>query len=477
MIMRFTLTTIWAALTALVLSVTPFTAIAQPPPTINDSGSIEGDDPDGTFTAFGDAYGAAFDTVKDWVFVGAPKETTFRDGFDHQDGAVYIYRRDAGGDFVFEQKLTSPGNSGPTGDRFGGGIAAAGKWLFVAAANDQNFPGLIDPRPSASPDFSFAGQVHVYKLDKKTDEWVYNTTLTAPIPGSGGSFGARTQESHIALNEKATIALIGELNNFSGGLGELHSYYRDKNDQWEYVQTIPAPNSDLTAFGDSVVFLGGGLFLAGGTSDSTSSTETQNSFFVLKAKGKAGRFNPSPVQTITGPTYDWNVCRDAGGTNGIDAGGDAVVFADPCFTGTAGPFSGVVNIYRIVNGKTPLMFETSIEGDDPNLYFGSNNFSSRFAVAMNSQGDGLIIGSPRSPSGDLDDGSDVRYWTYDATTGDWSHAANLTSSVPAVGEFRAFGDTVWFADDETVLARHNNILSPIFPLKGNLAIFDVPLPP
>jgi hypothetical protein len=470
-----------AALAAFLLSVAPFSVIAQP--TITDSGSISGDDADGTNTLFGDAYGAAFATIKDWVFVGAPRETTFRDGSDKQDGAVYIYRRNANGDFDFEQKLTRPGNSVYPGDRFGSGIDAAGNWLFVAAANDQDFPGLVDPREGlfdpSDPPFLFAGQVHVYQLNKMTDEWVYKTTLTSPIPRSWGQFGARTQESHIALNEKATIALIGELHNYPGGLGELHSYYRDKNDQWEYVETIPAPSPELTSFGDSVVSLGNGLFLAGGISTDLS-TEVQQSHFVFKTKGKSGQFNSLPVQTISGPIYDWPDCFYADGTTGIDAGGDAVVIADPCFTGTAGNFSGVVNIYRIGNGKTPLMFETAIEGDESDLYFGSNFFSSRFAVAMNSQGDGLIIGSPLSPSGggnlDGDAGADVRYWTYDNVTGLWSHTANLTSAV--VADFRMFGDTVWFADDGTVLARHNNIIDPyITGLKGDLTIFDVPSPP
>ena len=86
--------------------------------TINPASAISGDDPDGTLSAFGDAYGAGSDTWRRWLFVGAPRETTLRDGLDQQDGAVYIYRRDAGGAYVFSQKLTMPGSSGLTG---GGG--------------------------------------------------------------------------------------------------------------------------------------------------------------------------------------------------------------------------------------------------------------------------------------------------------------------------------------------------------------------
>jgi hypothetical protein len=36
-------------------------------------------------------------------------------------------------------------NSGSPGDRFGAGIVLQGDVMFVGAANDNNFPGFIDP--------------------------------------------------------------------------------------------------------------------------------------------------------------------------------------------------------------------------------------------------------------------------------------------------------------------------------------------
>jgi hypothetical protein len=62
-------------------------------------------------------------------------------------------------------------------------------------------------------------------------------------------------------------------------------------------------------------------------------------------------------------------------------------------------------------------------------------------------------------------------------------ALRISSEMPSenyslLASFRMFGDTVWFADDGTVLARHNNIIDPyITGLKGDLTIFDVPSPP
>ena len=66
---------------------------------------------------------------------------------------------------------------------------------------------------------------------------------------------------------------------------------------------------------------------------------------------------------------------------------------------------------------------------------------------MNSQGDGLAIGSPLFPTGGSgwdDIGADVQYWTYDDITGFWSHTANLTSAESASAIFRmlAFASSV-----------------------------------
>ena len=322
-----------------VMLLVPIAALAQP--VLLPDSSLTGDDPDGTLHAFGDAYAAAADTWGDWLFVGAPRETTFRDGAHFQDGAVYIYRNVAGS-YVFQQKLMRAGSGSaalPFGDRFGAGIAAAGGWLFVASANDQDFPGLVDPRegidypPGSS--FVFAGQVHVYRFNGSS--WDYKQTLRSPSPKSNGSFGARTHASHIALDSKGKVAAIGELNNFFDGSGQIHTY-RIKKGSWRYVQSIDRPSEDIDTFGDELVFANDKYLVAGAGDDSADFTSNEGSIHVYKSKGASGKFFAAPVQSITGPAYDFVDCADSTGfgQHGLNAAGGIVAVADPCVNGAAG---------------------------------------------------------------------------------------------------------------------------------------------
>ena len=477
-----------AATTFVAVVALPLLAFAQP--VLVPDSSLAGDDADGTFSAFGDAFGAGADTWGDWLFVGSPRETAFRDDLDQQDGAVYIYRRIAG-TYVFQQKLTMAGSADlvefqsdffPIGDRFGGGIAAAGGWLFVGAANDQDFPGLDDPRDGLSdtvdlkaPPFYFAGQVHVYKLIGSS--WDFFQTLTAPVPETGGSYGARSQASHIALDSKGKVAVIGELNNFEGAVGQLHTY-RVKQGGWEYVQTIdaPAPLAENDGFADDLVFASDKYLVAAGGIFSEEDETSQGYIFVYQAIGSSGKFFAAPAQTIAGPIYAFEDCRGVVGSNdfadsGLDAAGGVVAVADPCATGTAGAFAGAVNVYRLSEGMGPLTLEAVIEGDEPDLFFGSNVFGARHAIAVSESGGRILIGSPQSPFTGFSDGADVRVYVFDGAA--WTEESNLTTLTPAGTNRRNFGDTVFFTDDETALVRESNFLSSAPPRKGQGLFYDL----
>jgi hypothetical protein len=450
-------------------------AAAQAPVSIYPYLSRTSDDL-GTDTVLGIAFGASADTWSDWLFVGAPRETTFRDGFDQQDGAVYIYAKDPNDvqrRYYFQEKLTRPGNSGlgmgtaPYGDRFGSGIAAAGGWLFAAAVNDQDFPGLTDPRQGLvhpdDPAFQFAGKVHVYALNGST--WEFRQTLTSPAPGTNGSFGSRTQASHIALDSKGEVAVIGELDNFTGGVGQLHVYVLKKG-SWKYKYSIGAPFPEIDTFGDDLVFASDQYLIAGGSDTSDDGLTSQGFIFVYAAKDakKPAKFYDFPVQTIAGPVVATADCpaNHGFGRDGLDAAGGVAVVADPCVSGAAGDFAGAAMVYRVIDGPAPLVLDRIIEGNEENLYAGANFWGSRNAVAVSGSGERILIGSPLSPNGNLDllgwvgDGADVRVFRYLA--GVWTEEVNLTTpTLSGLRYARGFGDTVFFASDVTALARQNNV--------------------
>ena len=435
---------------------------------------LAGDDPDGTLTGFGDGYAAAADTWNDWLIVGSPRETVFRDGVDMQDGAAYVYRN-VGGNYVFQQKITRAGTSqSGIGDRLGGAVAVENGWAFIGVANDTDFPGLVDPAPDfgLGEPFTFAGKVHVYRLVGSS--WEYAQTLTAPVPKSGGSFGARSQASHIALDDLGRVALIGEINNFEGVIGELHAF-RLRQGAWEYSQTISSPDADLDVFADEVVYLGRNQYLAGGVDDRGDGT-IQGKAFVFRARGKSGLFDAEPVQVLEGPIEDPGTCgigSNGFANSGVAASNGTLAIADPCHDGAAGPNSGAIHVYSIGNGPTPLSIEAMIEGDEPNLFLGANTFGAQYALAVSPSGDRILAGTPRAPGGPgVTDGDDVRGYVRDG--GGWSNDVLLTTDTPANGDLRGFGDAVYFLGDSTGFVRENNTLSPIISgLKGRGIIYDL----
>jgi hypothetical protein len=467
-----------AAFALIAVFALPTVVAAQP--VLLPSASLAGDDPDGTLTIFGDAYGVAATTWEDWLFVGAPRETAMRGGVEEQDGAVYAYRK-VGGAWIFQQKLTIPGSAIQFGDRFGGGIEAAGGWLMVGAANDQDFPGLVDPRAGIDfPDpFTFAGQVQVFRYNGSS--WDFVQTLKAPEPKSSGSFGTRTQASHIAINSKGKVAVIGELNNFEGddeigsGVGKLHTY-RLKKGSWQYVQALDAP-AGIDSFGDDLVFVNDKYLVAGGIDFSDDGLTAAGYVFVYESKGNSGKFFAVPKQTIAGPVTNIADCPIVGtnsfGAAGLDAGGGVVAVGDGCASGAAGAFTGAVSIYRLSGGPVPLAFEQTIEGDEPDLFMGANTFGARHAVAVSESGGRILAGAPLSSDISIfDDGADVRVFAFDGAS--WGEESNLTSSTPATGDFRSFGDAVFFLDNEAALIREGNFLSPfITGLKSQGLIYDL----
>ena len=443
--------------------------------------TLSSDDPDGAFSAFGDGYAAGADTWDKWLFVGAPREAALRDGFEVSDGAVYIYEN-VGGSWVFSQKLTAPGNSDlsvPVGDRFGGGIEASNGWLFVGAANDQDFPGQVDPREGLGfpdePAFLFAGKVYVYRLVHGI--WEHVQILESPDPGSFGGFGARSNASHIALNSKGNVAVIGEFNAYPGGIGLLHTYRRTGG-TWNYIETI-APPLGITSFADDLDFASDKWLIVGGAAVSDDGANSQGFVMAYKAIGKSGRFVPEPMQTIAGPVNSTVDCPNAlnggFGRSGLDASWDVVAVADPCTSGAAGPLTGSVSIYYIGRGRNPLNFYETIEGDEPDLSLGANIFTARHTVAVSDNGHRILVGAPNSPVGSFSGdavGADVRVYYCDGVT--WELESRLTTFTPASAIFRTFGDAVFFTDNETAFVREGNFLDPVISgLKGQGLFFDL----
>jgi hypothetical protein len=477
-----------------VLLLAMFSAGAAAQPLIAPFGSVASDDPDGTFTPWGDAYGASMDSWKKYFVVGTPLETAFRDGADFMDGAVYIYKRGAGGSLIFKQKITLPGTSVTFGDRLGGGVSLRNGWLLVAAANAQDFGDLVDPREGLDNNFPqpflFAGQVYAFRLNRDSGAFEYMQTLISPEPGSFGAFGARSQSTHIALNDEATVAVIGEQNNFEPGVGQFHVFTRDDDDDdddddeggngWTLSQSLDPPFAGIDFFGDAVAFINDELLLVGGVDFADDFNSAEGYAFVYEVDDDDGEIELQPIQTIVRAAPPFNDCILSGhsifGEAGLAVSERWVAIADPCADGTAGTAAGRVELFRVTdNDSRPLRSRQIIEGEFPFTALGGNLFGSRESVALNHGGKRLLIGAPLYPAGPFDPGAfgaDVRVFEKMVGAG-WVEIANLATNTPETTGFRNFGETVNFTGNFPVVSE-SNFLDPIVTgFKSQVLIYDL----
>ena len=368
--------------------------------------TLRGAQQDGTVSGSfrGDLYGDHVAVDNEWLIVGAPREDVDLDGIggstgpgEFDAGAVYIYRRTNNGP-VLHTKIVGEGNNQLEGDRFGAGVTLSGKWLFVGVASDDDFPGTdpIDPNT-----FSFAGKVYVYQYDAGNDSWDLKQKLTSDAPNSSGSFGARTDSSHVELfsfgkNSNAEIALIGEVQNGTALAAKLH-VFREEKGVWTRIQIVDSPSGAITtSFADSVTRIGDFALVPESGFDLQSDPALVHVYSVT-SKG-IGKFKGKlqPVQSLASPSgnTDFAFCGTFGFGAGLGAGGDTVAIAEPCNSPDE-QGSGVVHVYRL-DRNTPLSFVQTLVNPVPQLgaLFGAVfPFDGKQSISVNS--DVIAVGSPQ----------------------------------------------------------------------------------
>jgi hypothetical protein len=404
-----------------------------------------GDNP--TSGGFGDVFG---DHVAEWnnfVFVGAPREHSIR---PENDGAVYVYRRR--GELEFFQKLLPQGNAEFLGDRFGSGVTARGGWLFIGVANDQSFPGQIDPGNPLFPDdppFTFAGKVYVYQYHH--GEWNKMQELSSPQPITSGGFGSRTDSSHVALNEHGTLAAIGESAN--AGVRGVHIYRlcedgtESEDGPWCLIQTIfPPAEDDVSRFGDEIVYLGDDHFLVG------AETALPDGSGVLQLLGRAYVYGPDgpglspvPKQRLDAPSGfvpDEPCFGLTFGDTGMAASNGTVVIADSCEDERA----GALYVYHFRgNSEPPLQLEARIGHPDGTA---DDRLGSNFASGgqtVSTDGRHILAGTPLGGGGGFfggEGGGDV--FLFERFKKGWALSGRLESGLP-------LEERLWYGQSVTLL--------------------------
>jgi hypothetical protein len=159
----------------------------------------------------GDRFGYGLAQSADRIFVGA----SGRDETTGDQGAVYVFRRDAG-NWVQEQKLVMPD---PTvADRFGFALDFDGQDLLVGARQHRPTPATPSRR----------GAVYVYRLQAAS--WTQVQKLEQPPAVTQGTqFGYDVS----ATNGRAAITAPG------GGVAAVYLAERDAGGVWSYTPLPP----------------------------------------------------------------------------------------------------------------------------------------------------------------------------------------------------------------------------------------------
>ena len=467
----------------LFLAFIPLAASAQ---TAVLSDTLRGAMQDGSVSGsiLGDFFGDHVAVDNEWLIVGAPREDVDLNGDsdtvdpgERDAGAIYIHRRTDSGAFL-HQKIEGEGNNIiSSGDRFGAGVTLAGDWLFVGAANDNDFPGVD---PIAPNTFSFAGKVYVYKYDAGADTWNLTQKLTSDAPNSSGSFGARTDSSHVELfsfgkNPDARIALIGEVENTSGLAARLH-VFREKKGVWKRVQIATSPSGAVgTSFADSVTSIGDlALVPEHGFDFPTDSAQVHvyriDRNGIIKVKGKL-----QPVQSLESPSGDADVvlCGTLAFGTGLGAGGDTVAIADPCDSSVA-PASGVVHVYR-VDDDAPLSFVQTLPHPDPQPFaFFGGTLPTNGKQTISASSEVIVVGSPQSFGFAVLGPQDV-YLFGRQNDGTFSETDNLPTPEPplAIPGFDGYGQSVTLGDDDDLYIGQ---LGSFFEGGGRVFVYQVDVP-
>jgi len=434
-----------------------------------------------------DSYGDHIAANDDWLMVSAPREDVDfdNDGIsraqgDQDVGVIYIYRRTSNGP-AFHSKIEGQGNNvnpNTQGDRFGAGIVLQGNTMFVGAANDDDFPGLIDP---TGGDFRFAGKVYVFNYDVTVDEWVLVQKLISDAPNSLASFGARTDSSHMELfsfgQPEPTIALIGERQGNQPDIAaKLHVFKRKENDAlWERVQIARAPSATTFArFADKVE--GVGNFALVTESEINPYPEPSPSAVHVYRIGPNGIKKTNnqliPIQTLYRPSelVDPVDC-DVEFGQGLSAANGIAAIGDSC-DDTVGNNAGAVHVYTIDNSGNNDTLTLSQTLPNPSAmagsFFGTNFGNGKQTISTD--GNLIVVGTAnfRGP-GPFQ--INVELFARD-DSGTFFLADSIPSPIPGVFDEEEYGQAVQLlGNDELAISQGSDGTLEI--VSGLVFLFDI----
>jgi len=226
-----------------------------------------------------DGFGVSVALDGDTLVVGASLEDSNAvgingDGGDNSavdSGAVYVFTRDAGGDWSQQAYLKASNTD--AGDQFGGAVALSGDTLAVGAVFERSKSTGVDGSQSSNS-WSEAGAVYVFTRDE-LGTWSQQAYLKASNTGSGDRFGdslaisGDTLVVGAPLEDSAARGINGfQADNKALSAGAAYIFSRDPAGTWIQQVYLKGSNTDSQdRFGHSLA-LNGDMLVVGASEDS-----------------------------------------------------------------------------------------------------------------------------------------------------------------------------------------------------------------
>lgn len=311
-------------------------------------------------------------------------------------GAVYLFARDATGTWLQTHKITAP--LPQEGGLFGESVALAGDTLAVGA-----------PRERVNNVFQ-QGAVYVFQRNQGgADAWGLVKTLTETEIGSLGLFG-------VDLAIEGDLLLVGaEGADADGVSGKGAAYLYDATQDWAQVKKlVDAAGRMSDGFGRSVDIDGDTIVVGSYRADETDIFENDGAAFVFE-RNAGGSNNWGEVARL--------VASDPGGS---DAFGESVVIAGN--TIVVGALfeedvddtvfgAGAAYIFKRDGGNWPFVQRLALANPTEAEYFGG-------ALAL--AGDILWVGAEGSAAGGFTEQGLVHQYNYSLDSGNWEPATEIS---------------------------------------------------
>jgi choice-of-anchor B domain-containing protein len=319
-----------------------------------------------------DGFGQSVAVDGKLMAVGAPGTAELR-------GAVYVFERDGSGRWVERAKLTH--SAGAAGDRFGRALALKGGVLLVGA------PGQAERR----------GQVVVFRQGSAPASWSQQGTLVGAADDPGERFGIA-----VALDrDRALVGAPGQLFGDSARVGRAMVFRRNGN-SWVKEAVLSAPgDAKLRGHGTALLFDGDAAYVSAVTSDSAAGAVLQY------RRGSSGSWDQVARITAAVPEhpalFGMALARD---------GQDLLIGAPFSNSG-----SGSVHVFRRAGSSWKEVQKVTTKGV---------GFSTQLGAALAASGGTAVAGAPLA---EFFEGMALIYQRNRG--GEWGQAAMVADSASA----------------------------------------------